>query len=72
MAFRMVSGILQAKMTGEGNAIDCAMVDGATAQLSLMFGLMQAGRWDDQQRGSNMVESHIIALMRVLTASMWQ
>merc|ERR1712176_153794 len=56
MAFGMVSGLLQAKMTGKGNVIDAAMVDGVSALLAPTFGMLAAGQWDDKHRASNMLD----------------
>jgi len=56
MAFGIVSGLLQAKTTGKGNVIDGAMVDGASALLAPLYGMMAAGQWKEEARGSNMLD----------------
>lgn len=45
MAFGMVSGILQAKLSGKGSVIDAAMVDGAALLMAMPYGLKAAGMW---------------------------
>merc|ERR1740117_435195 len=56
LAFGMVSGLLQAKMTGTGNVIDAAMVDGASALLAPLHGMVAEGKWNDKERASNMLD----------------
>ena len=56
MAFGMVCGILSAKASGAGQVIDAAMIDGASALLAPTWGSLGAGSWDDQHRGSNMLD----------------
>lgn len=56
LAFGMVSGMLQARMTGKGNVVDAAMVDGVGALLGSTYGLMAQGRWDDGKREANLVD----------------
>jgi len=56
MAFGLVSGILQAKMSGKGNLVDAAMVDGAALLLAPMFGMVAEGHWNDANRGANMLD----------------
>jgi alpha-methylacyl-CoA racemase len=47
LAFGMVSGILSARATGEGQVIDAAMVDGVNALASLFHGVRAMGMLDD-------------------------
>lgn len=48
LAFGVSAGMLAATGTGQGGVIDAAMVDGAAYHMSLMHGLMAAGRWVDR------------------------
>ena len=56
LAFGMVSAILHARATGQGQVIDCAMVDGAAVLMSMIWSLRAAGVWQDE-RGVNMLDT---------------
>jgi alpha-methylacyl-CoA racemase len=56
LAFGMLAAILHAKDSGEGQVIDCAMVDGSALLASMIWGFVAQGQWSDQ-RGSNMLDS---------------
>jgi alpha-methylacyl-CoA racemase len=56
LAFAMLAGILSARTTGKGQAIDCAMVDGAALISSLTWSLRAAGMWKDE-RGVNLLDT---------------
>ena len=56
LAFGMLAAILNARTTGSGQVIDCAMTDGAAQLTSLLWGLYAAGQWRDS-RGSNFLDS---------------
>ena len=56
LAFGMLAAMLHAKTTGEGQVIDCAMVDGSALLASMIWGLTAQGQWSDQ-RGSNMLDT---------------
>jgi alpha-methylacyl-CoA racemase len=56
MAFAMLAGILSARRTGEGQVIDCAMVDGAALISSLTWSLSAAGMWSDT-RGVKLLDT---------------
>ena len=47
LAFGMVSGILSARATGEGQIVDAAMIDGVNALASLFHGVRAMGMLDD-------------------------
>ncbi len=55
LAFGVVSALLHAGKTGEGQVIDCAMSDGAASLMAQMYGLHAAGMWRDQ-RGVNVID----------------
>jgi alpha-methylacyl-CoA racemase len=56
LAFGMVSAILHAQRTGQGQVVDCAMVDGAAVLMSMIWSLRAAGVWRDE-RGVNMLDT---------------
>jgi alpha-methylacyl-CoA racemase len=56
LAFGMVSALLHAARTGQGQVIDCAMVDGAAVLMSMIWSFRAAGFWRDQ-RGVNMLDT---------------
>lgn len=56
LAFAMLAGILSARRTGEGQVIDCAMVDGAATLSALTWSLHAAGLWRDE-RGVNLLDT---------------
>jgi len=56
LAFGVVSALVSARSTGQGQVVDAAMVDGA-AVLAAMFSSMTAtGMWKEE-RGSNMLDT---------------
>ena len=56
LAFGVLCGILEARVSGEGQVVDAAMVDGAALLSSLIHGLRAAGQWLDEP-GTNMLDS---------------
>jgi alpha-methylacyl-CoA racemase len=56
LAFGMVSALLHAARTGQGQIIDCAMVDGAALLMSMIWSFRAAGFWRDE-RGVNMLDT---------------
>ncbi len=56
LAFGMVSAILAAQKTGQGQVIDCAMVDGSALLMSMIWGFRAQGMWRDE-RGTNMLDT---------------
>ena len=56
LAFGMVSAMLHAQRTGQGQVIDCAMVDGAAVLMSMIWSLRAAGVWRDE-RGVNLLDT---------------
>lgn len=55
LAFGMVSAILHAARTGEGQVIDCAMTDGSAVLAGMTWGFNAAGIWNDAP-GTNMLD----------------
>ncbi len=56
LAFGIVSAMLHAQRTGQGQVVDCAMVDGAAVLMSMIWSLRAAGLWRDE-RGVNLLDT---------------
>jgi len=56
LAFGMVAAILGARVTGSGQVVDAAMVDGAAALMTMTYTLRAAGIWQDE-RGTNLLDT---------------
>ena len=56
LAFGMVSALLHARETGEGQVIDCAMTDGAALLMSMIWSFRAQGVWRDE-RGVNLLDT---------------
>jgi alpha-methylacyl-CoA racemase len=55
LAFGIVSGILEARSSGQGQVIDAAMVDGSALLGGMFYGLAQTGSLREE-RGANMLD----------------
>jgi len=55
LAYGIVCAILEAQSSAKGQVVDAAMVDGASALMTMMYGAFQSGFWRDE-RGSNMLD----------------
>lgn len=55
LAFGVLAGLVSANATGRGTVVDAAMVDGAAFHMSIVHGLLSAGRWVDRP-GSNLLD----------------
>jgi alpha-methylacyl-CoA racemase len=56
LAFGMVSALLHAKTTGQGQVIDCAMTEGASLLMSMFWGMVADGDWQEA-RGTNLIDT---------------
>jgi len=56
LAFGMVSAILNARATGRGQVIDCAMVDGTALLMAMVMGFHARGVWVDEP-ASNVMDT---------------
>ncbi len=56
LAFSMVAGLLNAAKTGKGDVIDCAMTEGSSLMMSMMWGMKALGEWRDE-RGVNLLDT---------------
>jgi alpha-methylacyl-CoA racemase len=55
LAMGLLAGIIESRRSGQGQVIDCAMVDGAASLMTLFYGMLAAGAWQPQ-RGHNIVD----------------
>ena len=55
LAMGILAALLEANRSGEGQVVDAAMVDGASSQMTLFYGMYAAGIWRDE-RGSNFLD----------------
>jgi len=56
LAFGIVSALLEARTSGQGQVIDAAMVDGAAALMTMTHSMRAMGIWNDE-RGTNMLDT---------------
>jgi alpha-methylacyl-CoA racemase len=56
LAFGVVSALLEAGRSGNGQVVDAAMLDGAASLITMLFSLRALGVWEDQ-RGVNMLDT---------------
>jgi alpha-methylacyl-CoA racemase len=56
LAFGMVCALFSAATTGNGQVIDCAMVDGAALLMSMIWSFRASGDWQDE-RGVNLLDT---------------
>jgi alpha-methylacyl-CoA racemase len=52
LAFGLLAGVIQARATGQGQVIDCAMSDGAASLMAMFYGFKAAGMWKDERRAN--------------------
>ena len=56
LAFGIACGIIEARVSGKGQVVDAAMVDGTAVLTTFMHGFMAMGIWSDE-RGVNMLDT---------------
>jgi alpha-methylacyl-CoA racemase len=56
LAFGMVSAILRARSSGEGQVVDCSMVEGSALLSGMIWGFKAQGRWQGE-RGHNFLDT---------------
>ncbi|MFO1311500.1 MAG: CaiB/BaiF CoA-transferase family protein [Burkholderiales bacterium] len=56
LAFGIVSALLEAKASGQGQVVDAAMIEGAGLLSTMVWGMRAAGQWTDA-RGVNALDS---------------
>ena len=55
LAFGIACGIIEARQSGQGQVVDAAMTDGSASLLTMFYGMLASGNWNDH-RGSNPVD----------------
>src|SRR5690554_724040 len=55
LAVGILAALHEARMSGKGQVIDAAMIDGVSNLMSAFYGFMQEGKWDDK-RESNFID----------------
>jgi len=55
LAFGTLAALIEARSTGKGQVVDCAMVDGAVSLMTMLFGRLGANDWHDR-RMSNSID----------------
>lgn len=56
LAFGMVSALLAVKNGAPGQVVDCAMTDGSSLLMAMMWGYRGAGQWNEQP-GTNLLDT---------------
>lgn len=56
LAFGMLAGLLQAKTTGQGTVVDCAMTEGSALLASMVWGFRETMGWREA-RGTNLIDT---------------
>jgi alpha-methylacyl-CoA racemase len=52
LAFGLLAGVIQARGTGKGQVVDCAMSDGAASLMAMFYGMKGAGIWKEERRAN--------------------
>jgi alpha-methylacyl-CoA racemase len=52
LAFGLLAGVIQARETGKGQVVDCAMSDGAASLMAMFYGMKAAGAMKDERRAN--------------------
>ncbi len=55
LAFGLLAGIVEARASGKGQVVDCAMIDGAASLMTMFYGMKAAGIWNNN-RSDNLLD----------------
>lgn len=55
LAFGICAALLEARSSGRGQVIDCAMTDGAASLMTMFYGMKASGMWSDE-RDANLLD----------------
>ena len=55
LAYGILAALVERGVSGEGQVVDAAMVDGAAMQMSIFYGMSAMGLWSDR-RGTNLLD----------------
>jgi alpha-methylacyl-CoA racemase len=53
LAFGIMAALHHARATGVGQVVDCAMVDGASSLMGMIYGYFTSGYWKDQRQANS-------------------
>ena len=56
LAMGMIAALYEAKKSGEGQIVDCAMTDGSASLMSMFYGFSSSGIWKED-RGQNLLDT---------------
>ena len=56
LAFGVLAAIINARTTGAGQVVDCAMTEGSAMLMAMIYGMYAKGQWRDE-RGVNFIDS---------------
>jgi alpha-methylacyl-CoA racemase len=56
LAFGVMAALHHAQKTGEGQVVDCAIVDGVMSLMAPIHWLRQNGMWDEKRRQANLLD----------------
>jgi len=56
LAFGLMAGVIQARESGKGQVVDCAMSDGAASLMAMFYGMKAGGVWKPHDRRANMLD----------------
>jgi alpha-methylacyl-CoA racemase len=55
LAMGLLAGVIEARTSGKGQVIDCAMIDGAASLMTMFFNMKTVGMWTPE-RDSNLLD----------------
>ncbi|MEY2758363.1 MAG: succinyl-CoA--L-malate CoA-transferase beta subunit [Pseudomonadota bacterium] len=55
LAFGLLAGIIEARSSGRGQVVDCAMIDGAASLMTMFYNMKAAGVWS-AERDANLLD----------------
>ncbi len=55
LAMGLLAAVIEARASGQGQVVDCAMVDGVASLLTMQYALLQMGQWS-RPRGENLLD----------------
>jgi alpha-methylacyl-CoA racemase len=57
LAYGVVCALLEAQRSGSGQVVDAAMVDGAAVLMTMFWSFVEAGLFNEHERGTNLLDS---------------